>query len=284
MPEGRPRLYPGDQVVAHMLDNFVHQGQGPARAVPTGRVAPVQLRARASGHHRQAMGRRDPEGSSDLFGVPVAGDHLGARPSTGHTTGRPGPGRAGSLEIRQDRHHAAVNHKASARSQSAQSIGTRQSGTRQSAIRRAPPALFPAGGGLLDGCVVARRRAGGWGRALPGLQMPAGSNAERNSCIVARSSGLNILPMAESLWRPTPCSPVIEPPWAIQSSRMSSDSSSARSSSPSLRSSNSTSGWRLPSPAWKTFATLMPDCSERAEMSCSTSGRALRGTTPSCTM
>ena len=60
----------------------------------------------------------------------------------------------------------------------------------------------------------------GVGKTLPGLAMPSGSKAQRTSCMVSRSSGVNCLAI---LWRfswPTPCSPVIEPPEAMHSSRI----------------------------------------------------------------
>ncbi len=49
-------------------------------------------------------------------------------------------------------------------------------------------------------------------------------------------------------------------------------------------SSKSTSGCRLPSPAWKTLATRTPDDSESSAIARSTSGSAVRGITPSWTM
>jgi glycolate oxidase len=49
-------------------------------------------------------------------------------------------------------------------------------------------------------------------------------------------------------------------------------------------SSNSTSGCRLPSPAWKTFATLTPEAADSSVIASSTCGSAVRGTTPSWTM
>lgn len=40
----------------------------------------------------------------------------------------------------------------------------------------------------------------------------------------------------------------------------------------------------MPSPAWKTFATRMPNSSCSRSIPASTRGSAVRGTTPSCTM
>ena len=124
----------------------------------------------------------------------------------------------------------------------------------------------------------------GVGNTLPGLHRPAGSNAHRSNCIVSRSSALNIFGMYLDLSVPTPCSPVIEPPCSMQVSRMAPDSSSAAAHACGVESSNSTSGCRLPSPAWKTLATLSPASRDSSVIRSSTCGSAVRGTTPSCTM
>jgi hypothetical protein len=84
--------------------------------------------------------------------------------------------------------------------------------------------------------------------------------------------------------RPTPCSPVMEPPSAMHSRRISAAHASARSCAPSTRPSNRMSGCRLPSPAWKTLATRMPCRLPIASMPTSASPSRLRGTTPSWTM
>src|SRR5205807_1058919 len=83
---------------------------------------------------------------------------------------------------------------------------------------------------------------------------------------------------------PTPCSPVIEPPALTHSSRMLNARRSARPTWPSMRASYSTRGCRLPSPAWNTLATRSPACPLNRSISLITSGRAVRGMTPSCTM
>src|SRR5258705_5939686 len=69
----------------------------------------------------------------------------------------------------------------------------------------------------------------------------------------------------------------------MHSSRMAPDSTSAAAACSGLASSKSTSGCRLPSPAWNTFATLMPACTDSSLIRSSTSGSAVRGTTPSWT-
>ena len=59
---------------------------------------------------------------------------------------------------------------------------------------------------------------------------------------------------------PTPCSPVIEPPCSMQRSRIAPlTSSAALGRALDGGSSKSTSGCRLPSPAWKTLATRTPE-------------------------
>jgi glycolate oxidase len=71
---------------------------------------------------------------------------------------------------------------------------------------------------------------------------------------------------------------------SMQRSRIAPLTFSAASPAPSSASSNSTSGWRLPSPAWNTLATRTPDEPDRSAIALSTSGRAVRGMTPSWTM
>ena len=83
---------------------------------------------------------------------------------------------------------------------------------------------------------------------------------------------------------PTPCSPVIDPPEEMQRSRIAPLTFSAALPAPSIASSNSTSGCRLPSPAWNTLATRTPEDDERSAIARSTWGSAVRGITPSWTM
>src|SRR5690554_2092305 len=119
------------------------------------------------------------------------------------------------------------------------------------------------------------------GMFLPGLSRPSGSNAAFTAWKVSSSSSLN----CEHIWlifsRPTPCSPVIEPPTATQSSRILPPTASARSSSPSWLASNRISGCMLPSPAWNTLATRRPYSADRSAMPCSTLGSSRRGMVPS---
>ena len=58
---------------------------------------------------------------------------------------------------------------------------------------------------------------------------------------------------------------------------------STRALSPGTRPSNEMLGWRLPSPAWNTLLTVRPYRAAIPPIVSSTSGRAERGTTASCT-
>ncbi len=151
-------------------------------------------------------------------------------------------------------------------------------------IRTAPPGRPRPAGGRRGAGPGTSPHSRGVGNTLPGLDSPAGSNAHRTSCMVSRSSAVNIRGMCLALSEPTPCSPVIEPPCSRQRSRIAPETSSARSASPATEPSKSTSGCRLPSPAWKTLATRTPESPERSAIARSTSGSAVRGITPSWTM
>src|SRR5690606_26105039 len=91
------------------------------------------------------------------------------------------------------------------------------------------------------------------GIALPGLSRPAGSKARLTAKKASRSAGENCTHIELIFSTPTPCSPVMVPPYSTQVSRISAPKRSARSHSPGLLASNRISGCRLPSPAWKTF-------------------------------
>ena len=73
---------------------------------------------------------------------------------------------------------------------------------------------------------------------------------------------------------PIPCSPVIMPPAATQTSRISEPAASTRASSSGSRRSKEMFGCRLPSPAWKTFERRRRWRSPIAQMRSSTSGQA----------
>src|SRR6185312_1893894 len=96
------------------------------------------------------------------------------------------------------------------------------------------------------------------GTALPGLRMPAGSNAAFTAWKAAISAGRNCTHICASFSTPTPCSPVIVPPTATHASRMRAPISSPRSRSPGLLASKKMHGWMLPSPAWNTLPTRSP--------------------------
>ena len=126
-------------------------------------------------------------------------------------------------------------------------------------IRTPPPGRLPAAGGRPSCRPGTSPHSRGVGKTLPGLEMLSGSKAQRTSCIVSRSSSVYIRGMYFALSMPTPCSPVIEPPCSMQRSRIAPLTFSAASPAPSTASSKSTSGCRLPSPAWKTLATRTPE-------------------------
>ena len=135
-------------------------------------------------------------------------------------------------------------------------------------IRR-PPRVRPAA----SGCAALRRpgtspHSRGVGKTLPGFEMFVGSKAQRTSCMVSRSVvGVHPRHVRRLVRSPTPCSPVIDPPCSMQRSRIAPLTFSAASPAPSTASSKSTSGCRLPSPAWKTLATRTPEDGRRARRS-----------------
>src|ERR1700722_2641127 len=98
--------------------------------------------------------------------------------------------------------------------------------------RSAIPADSSSCGTYLPGFSPQRR---GRGKTLPGLESCNGSKAQRTRCIVSRSGSLNIFDIARFLSSPTPCSPVIDPPAAMQISRILYESASAASSCPAMR-------------------------------------------------
>ena len=72
----------------------------------------------------------------------------------------------------------------------------------------------------------------------------------------SRSSSLNMRDMYACFSTPMPCSPDSTPPASSDAVMISAPAAWTRSSTPGSRPSNSSSGWRLPSPAWKTFITI----------------------------
>ena len=65
------------------------------------------------------------------------------------------------------------------------------------------------------------------GNTLVGFDSCKGSKAQRTRCMVSRSGSANIFDIMCFFSSPTPCSPVIEPPFSMHSSRMRSDNRSA---------------------------------------------------------
>ncbi len=128
--------------------------------------------------------------------------------------------------------------------------------------------LPPAFGGMGAVAVIRRRPApNAWtafectspqplevGNALQGLKRSPAPNAAFSLRIAARSASVKIQGMKSRFSRPTPCSPVIEPPASTQMRMISSPASSTRVGLAGRRSSKRMLGWRLPSPAWKTLA------------------------------
>ena len=231
--QGHAGLRPDHQVACGVLEHPVQPQGVDDQVEPARRDAPGHAGAAAARHHREARARPPPPA-----GRWPRRRRRGRRPRAG--SGRP-PRRRGPPGR-------------TARQARASDPGT------DAGLKTAPPDLRrPAG---------ARRGAGpgtsphsrGVGKILPGLHSPAGSNAQRSSCMVSRSSRVNIFVMYLDLSVPTPCSPVIEPPCSMHRSRMAPDTSSARASSPGVASLYRTSGCRLPSPAWNTLATRIPDC------------------------
>ena len=137
--------------------------------------------------------------------------------------------------------------------------GRRRRSGRAWLLRTPPPGRLPAAGGRPCDGRGPPRTAAGVGKTLPGLEMLSGSKAQRTICMVSRSSSSYMRGMYFALSTPTPCSPVMEPPCSMHRSRIAPLTRSAASPSPSFDSSKSTSGCRLPSPAWKTLATRTPE-------------------------
>ena len=92
-----------------MLYHLVHQGKIQQEPGRPGWAAPVQLGPRPFGHDGQAVVSGDPESGRDFSGVARAGHYVG-RQTVDRVigTGLSCPGRAGPLEVRQDRRHAPI--------------------------------------------------------------------------------------------------------------------------------------------------------------------------------
>ena len=84
---------------------------------------------------------------------------------------------------------------------------------------------------------------------LPGLQRPSGSKAARTLNIAFMSASENTSGNNSRLSKPTPCSPVIVPPAATQTSINSRPASLTRRTWSTERESKQINGCRLPSPA-----------------------------------
>ncbi len=91
------------------------------------------------------------------------------------------------------------------------------------------------------------------GKTLSGLSCELASKAHLTRCCCARSASENISPIRRLLLDADAMFTGQHAAHLTQSLRMSAPKASARSSSPSRMQSNTISGWRLPSPAWKTL-------------------------------
>src|SRR6267142_4749879 len=89
----------------------------------------------------------------------------------------------------------------------------------------------------------------GRGNTLLGFESCSGSNAQRTRCMVCKSGSLYIFDIIFFLSSPTPCSPVIDPPAPMHSSKILLESPSAASSCPAILRSYKTNGCKFPSPA-----------------------------------
>src|SRR5690349_3415434 len=99
--------------------------------------------------------------------------------------------------------------------------------TRGHQKRSARPAVSSGCGEYSPGFSPHRR---GEGKTFVGFESCKGSKAQRTRCMVARSGSANIFAIMHFFSSPTPCSPVIEPPAARQSSRIFVESARAASS------------------------------------------------------
>ena len=92
------------------------------------------------------------------------------------------------------------------------------------------------------------------GQHLGRVGDPSGSNARRSMPWAARSASVNISGMKSRFSSPMPCSPDSTPPAATLTPRRSPRPRRVPARcTPGSRASNTSSGWRFPSPAWKTF-------------------------------
>src|SRR5205085_5133378 len=91
------------------------------------------------------------------------------------------------------------------------------------------------------------------GRTFWGFIRVSGSKELRTHACAARSSSEKTSGMKSRFSSPIPCSPERTPPASTQRRTISSEAERTFSSVPGTERSNASSGWRFPSPAWKTF-------------------------------
>ena len=212
-----------------------HVADGPVAEAADPAAADGQRTAdRAAGRQRHALAVRRQRG------VELGDRRAGAapRPSsrrpgsircpTGAATGRtPGPGRRASPVRRSSPDPPSP---------------TRRRTSVRSTHPRAPP------------WHVGARRPGS---AAPCPGWPGRGDRTRRAARPARR-GRPARTSAASVSRfssPMPCSPLSTPPASTETRTISSPAAWTRSITPGSRLSNTSSGWRLPSPAWNTFST-----------------------------
>ena len=190
----RSGLHPHYEVAPGVLEHLAHPGKVDhdlGRARP---ASPVELGARAPGDDRPVARRRPAAGGRHLFVGARQHDDLGHNPVDG--VGAHRPSRASSRG-----RPARIRRRAPSEQLGRAALDQR---VRATAVAGGARRTGVASGGASPGC-----------RGLRDRRRAAGAA----SC--PRSSALNILGMAFNLSRPTPCSPVMEPPCAMHSSRIS---------------------------------------------------------------
>ena len=202
---------------------------------PGRRGRPVLLRPRPAGDDRQVV----PGGGAHHLGHLIGARRARHRTRHDAAHGVGGLGRTGGAHAVQ---HAEHRPRPGPRAH----------------LRTPPPRRPPAAGARPCAARAPRRRAGGredLSRVREPVRVERAPQQLHGVQVVGGEHPRHVLRPCPT---PTPCSPVIDPPCSMQRSRISPETSSARSASPGTDSSKSTSGCRLPSPAWKTLATRTP--------------------------
>ena len=142
------------------------------------------------GGHPQQRGR--------LLGRPGAAANRADPPTASRSPASPRPGRRPSASSTSVDHLAAGRRRRSLARRVG--TGTRRSRGRASPGIRTPPRARPPAAGARPRCRPGTSpHSRGVGKTLPGLASPAGSNAHRSSCMVSRSSAVNMRGMCLAL-------------------------------------------------------------------------------------